>query len=105
MQEDKGKMKRYKIAVSASSCKNGPAKDLKQIWLDNEQLSQIYKWIDSLGRFEYTLKTGTAVDAMTITLDFSGQGNASANKSDQQSIQTFTEKFFSTRQCFGRITK
>jgi hypothetical protein len=81
-------------AVSASSCKNGQAKDLGQTWLDNEQLSQLYKWIDSMGRFESTLKTGTAVDALTITLDFSGQGNAFANESDQQSIQTFTEKLF-----------
>ena len=80
--------------VSASSCRNGQAKDLGQTWLDNEQLTQLYQWIDQLGRFEYDPKTGSTTDAMTITLAFAGQGNTKVTASNQQAIETFTEKLF-----------
>ena len=80
--------------VSASSCRNGQAKDLGQTWLDNEQLTQLYQWIDQLERFEYDPKTGSTTDAMTITLAFAGQGNTQVTASNQQAIETFTEKLF-----------
>jgi hypothetical protein len=82
-------------AVSASSCKNGQADDLGQTWLDTQQLTQLYQWLDSLGRFEYAPKTDATADAMTTTLIFTGRGSSPATENDQQAIETFAENLFS----------
>jgi hypothetical protein len=80
--------------VSASSCKNGQSVDLGQTWLDSDQLTQIYQWMDNLSRFEYTDQTTAAADGMTINLVFAGQGSTTATASDQQAIETFAEGLF-----------
>jgi hypothetical protein len=80
--------------VSASSCKNGQSVDLGQTWLDSDQLTQLYQWIDNLSRFEYTDQNSATTDTTTFDLVFAGQGSTTATESDQQSIETFVEELF-----------
>lgn len=89
--------------VRASSCKNGQANDLGESWLDNDQLTQLYQWLDGLNRFEYAPQTEAAADAMTITLDFAGQGTASATEADQKTIESFAENIFSQESGMGAV--
>jgi hypothetical protein len=80
--------------VSASSCKNGQSVDLGQIWLNSDQLTQLYQWMDNLSRFEYTDQTSATTNTTTFDLVFAGNGSTAATDSDQQAIETFAEGLF-----------
>ena len=62
-------------AVNASSCRNGQAENLGQTWLDTDQLTELYQWMDDLGRFEYAPQSTATADSLTINLVFAGNGS------------------------------
>lgn len=66
-------------------------------------MTQFYQWLDSLNRFEYAPQTEATADAMTITLDFAGQGTTSATEADQQVIEAFAENVFSQESGMGAV--
>lgn len=80
--------------VSASNCKNGQSIALGQTWLDSDQLTQLYQWMDNLSRFEFTDQTSATTDTTTFDLVFAGKGSTTATESDQQAIETFAEGLF-----------
>ena len=73
-------------SASATSCKNGKANVLGQTWLTNQQLTQLYQWMDSLQKFEYAPSSQATADALNIQLVFSGKGSTAATQSDMQVI-------------------
>ncbi|MAT40897.1 MAG: hypothetical protein CL609_01050 [Anaerolineaceae bacterium] len=81
-------------AANVTSCKNGQPKDLGQIWLDKDQLTQIYQWYDHFGNFEYAPQTNAQADGMTIDLVFAGSGSTNAVDNEQQTIETFVERIY-----------
>jgi len=91
-------------AVNTSSCRNGQAENLGQTWLDTDQLTQLYHWIDGLKRFEYAPKTDAVADAMLTTLVFAGQGSTPASETDQQAIAAFAEDLFTQNSSMGVLS-
>ncbi len=82
-------------AATATTCKSGKAEEVGKIWLNREQLDQLYQWVDNFARFEYNPTTTATADAMTIMLVFEGQGKNSASEDDQAAIASFAQDIYS----------
>ncbi len=80
--------------VTASSCKGAQATALGQYFLDPEQLQQLYTWFDTLKPFEMEQTDNATADALTIRLDFYGDGAQEASQADQQAMQSFAETIY-----------
>jgi hypothetical protein len=82
-------------AAAATTCKSGNAEEVGKIWLNGEQLDQLYQWIDNFARFEYNPATNATADAMTIYLIVEGQGKNPASEDDQEVIASFAQEIYS----------
>ncbi len=81
--------------AAATTCKSGKAEEVGKIWLNREQIDQLYQWFDNFARFEYNPATNATADAMTIELVFEGQGKNSASEDDQAAIASFAQDIYS----------
>jgi len=64
------------------------------MYLNTDQLTQLYRWLDRFKSFEYEFTDTIAPDGMTTRLIFSGTGQEEASNSDQQFIIDFAADLF-----------
>jgi hypothetical protein len=87
----------------ATSCRGETLKNGGRLNLNADQLARLYAWTDNLQAFEINQANDQAVaDGMTVVLNFSGSGMATASQADQQAILSFaSEIFLQARQSNG----
>jgi hypothetical protein len=77
-----------------SSCKAPAAGERLGFRLSEEDLKQVFAWIDSLKSFEAAQKDPSVADAMKETLVFAGEGSAAATAELQQEMTQFAAGTF-----------
>ncbi|MBP9503262.1 MAG: hypothetical protein KBF17_13965 [Candidatus Promineofilum sp.] len=71
---------RGETAVVAS-CRREPAEVVGEVTLTADQSRQVADWVDSLRSFEEVQSDGAVADGLTITLTFTGLGDAAPTDS------------------------
>ncbi len=78
--------------ASLSNCKNAQSNIVGQAWLTGQQLTELYHWLDSLSKFQYSTSSQATADALSLQLAFTGNGSTTAAQGDMQAIETFAEQ-------------
>jgi hypothetical protein len=80
--------------ATAYSCKGEQVQVLGRDFIKDEELQQMYAWVDEFHPFEYESRDGATVDIMTIQLNFRGRGDTQPNEMDQQKILDFSSELY-----------
>jgi hypothetical protein len=88
----------------ALSCKMEQPVVTERIFLDADQLEQLYAWLDSLSTFEIKQVDPGTADAMTIYLQLAGNGEEEASAEVQQAILDFAAQVY-TQATTGSTTE
>lgn len=80
--------------VVATSCKKDDVQILGQSWLGANQLAQLFQWIDDFTPFKYDPQSLGTADAITVMLNFNGNGVTSASDNQQQKIADFAGNLY-----------
>lgn len=78
----------------ASSCKGNQPAGPEPIFLGAEDLEQFYEWVDGTKPFQLEQKDPATADAMTVTLEFEGQGEEEATEDVKQDLLDFTARVY-----------
>jgi hypothetical protein len=73
--------------VTVSSCATEPPQVVKTTRLSDEQLAMVQSWVEILESFETGQKDNAVADAMSIRIDFHGNGEGEAAAEDVQAMQ------------------
>jgi hypothetical protein len=73
--------------VTISSCATDPPQVVNTTRLNDEQLAMVQGWVENLESFETGHKDNAVADAMTIRVEFHGNGDGEAAAEDVQAIQ------------------
>jgi hypothetical protein len=79
----------------AYSCKGEQVQVLGQDFIKDDELQQMYVWVDEFHSFEFESRDDATVDIMTVRLNFRGRGNTLPNEMDQQKILDFSSELYS----------
>jgi hypothetical protein len=90
--------------VMASTCKLEQTVTSERIFLNASQLEQLYTWLDELSTFEVEQSDPATADAMTIYMQFAGNGEKTASAELQQSILDFAAQVY-TQATTGESTE
>jgi hypothetical protein len=84
----------YGLAL-ANSCNIQTSDNGGELWLDPEQLAQIYDWVDRFSTFEFDQSDPpTVLDGLSLLLVFNGSGQETAAEADQQAVADFAAALF-----------
>ena len=90
------KVYRSGLAIG-TSCKPGANQPSRMIWLNADQLDQLYDWLDNLQTSDGK-QTDTAVaDSMTITWTLSASGSRKPTTAESQKIMEFASLVFASK--------
>jgi hypothetical protein len=81
--------------ATAYSCKGEQTQVLGQDFIQDDELQQMYVWVDKFHSFEFESRDDATVDIMTIRLNFRGRGDAQPDEMDQQQILNFSSELYS----------
>ena len=80
--------------ATAYSCEGMPYTQVGQLLLNPEPRQQLYDWLNTFQPFTFNQSDNAVTDAMTITLDFHGQGTTTVSNTDQSDIEAFAAQFY-----------
>ncbi|MEJ2212196.1 MAG: hypothetical protein P8129_24670, partial [Anaerolineae bacterium] len=80
--------------VDTSSCAADPSGTVSHGRLDAARLAQLQRWIETLRPFEVEQSDGAVADAMTIRLNFTGQGTAEPTEAERTAILEFASEVY-----------
>ena len=80
--------------ATARSCAGGQQVKLGRTHLDAAQLTDLYRWIDSLQPFQVENSDPATADAMTIRLAFNSVGPGQASDADIRAIADFAARVY-----------
>ena len=69
-------------AASVSSCASDPPRPVAQVRLSSAQASLIADWVAHFGSFSREQTDPATADAMTLSVEFDGQGDAQPDEGD-----------------------
>lgn len=75
--------------VMVSDCSTEPPTVRAEIELSADQARQVSNWVDRLDSFDIEQKDPATADAMTIAIDFEGDGDDDATEDDIAAMQEF----------------
>jgi hypothetical protein len=73
--------------VTVSSCATDPPQTVNTTRLNEEQLALVQSWVENLESFETEQKDDAVADAMTVGIEFHGNGENEATAEDVQAMQ------------------
>lgn len=80
-----------------TSCKAGQAASMASYRLTDNQLAQMYTWVDGYKNFEFAMKDPATADAMKTSLTFTGSGSAMPSADQQTKIADFAAQVFAEK--------
>lgn len=90
-------------AFEAANCGSGQPEPVGSGQLSSEQMEILEAWMEMLQPFENDHRDPAEADAMTIRLDFNGEGSQEASPEQMQMLELFAQQIFN--QAAGENTK
>ncbi len=73
--------------ATVASCAAEPPETIGETELSAEQAGQLRGWVARLASFEHEQKDPATADALTITIDFTGRGDAQPTDADLAALE------------------
>jgi hypothetical protein len=73
--------------ATIASCATEPPQIIHTTRLSDEQLAMVQRWVENLAPFDTEQKDDAVADAMTIQVEFHGEGDGEATAADVQAMQ------------------
>lgn len=78
--------------VTLYSCRGNPPVEVAQTQLTADQAATLNDWLTRLAPFKFEQSDPAQADAMTVRVNFAGQGGAEATDAEQQALLTFVQE-------------
>jgi len=83
-------LKVYRSGIAlGTTCKSGADQPPRKIWLNADQLVQLYTWLDTLQTSDGKQSDSAVADSMTVTWTLSANGNRKPTLTEEQKIMEF----------------
>ncbi|MEX1019908.1 MAG: hypothetical protein WDZ49_09635 [Litorilinea sp.] len=80
--------------VHATTCEGDEPTTIGERRMNEQELSQVYAWVDEYAPFDMETADPATADGMTLRLVFSGAGTTEADATVQQEIADFADALF-----------
>ncbi|MGH8018859.1 MAG: hypothetical protein ACREIA_11290, partial [Opitutaceae bacterium] len=78
--------------ATAYSCRDGTERETARIELSTDEMTRLFAWLDQIETFSWRSDDSAVADAMSITLDFAGEGIDPASEMDRDAIMAFVNR-------------